>query len=212
MGIAERREREKEQRRNDIVDAAEHVFFERGVASATMEDVAARAELAKATLYLYFRSKEELYAAILARGSRILHDMFVAAIASAADGISQVAAVGRAYIAFFDAHPDYFNAMIYFDSRNVEAGGECFGECRDLGDKTMGIFVGAVEKGIDDGTIRSDLDAGQIAVILWAQTTGLLQILTIKKAHLEKQYQFQSHDLIETHFELIGQALSGGRK
>lgn len=212
MGIVERREREKEQRRNDIVDAAERVFFERGVETATMEDVATEAELAKATLYLYFRSKDELYASILARGSHILHDMFVAAVAKREDGISKVEDIGRAYIDFFRQYPDYFDAMIYFESKDVISDGECFEACQEWGDKTMAVFVGAVSAGIADGTIRKDLDPGQTAIILWAQTTGLLQILTMKSEHLEKQYELKSDDLIEAHFELVGQALSGARK
>ena len=67
MGITERREREKEQRHNDIIDAAEKVFFSRGLEHATMDNVAVEAELSKGTLYLYFKSKEELYLAILLR-------------------------------------------------------------------------------------------------------------------------------------------------
>ena len=52
MGIAERREREREQRRNTILDAAETVFFSKGINLATMDEVAEEAELSKGTLYL----------------------------------------------------------------------------------------------------------------------------------------------------------------
>ena len=75
MGIAERKEREKEQRRNDIIDAAERIFFKNGAENSTMDDVAREAELSKGTLYLYFRSKEDLQFAISVRGSDILTDM-----------------------------------------------------------------------------------------------------------------------------------------
>ena len=40
MGIAERKEREKEQRRNNIIDAAESVFFSKGIENATMDEIA----------------------------------------------------------------------------------------------------------------------------------------------------------------------------
>ena len=56
MGIAERKEREKLQRRNDIIDAAERLFFQHGFETPTMDDVAREAELSKGTLYLYFKS------------------------------------------------------------------------------------------------------------------------------------------------------------
>ena len=49
MGVAERKEREKEQRRKGILDAAEKVFFKHGVENATMDNVAEEAELSKAT-------------------------------------------------------------------------------------------------------------------------------------------------------------------
>ena len=70
MGVSERKERERERRREDILDAAEKVFFEKGIDLATMEDVALTAELSKATLYLYFSSKEEIYFAIFVRGQK----------------------------------------------------------------------------------------------------------------------------------------------
>ena len=76
MGIAERREREKQRRRNDILDAAEHVFFEKGLKSATMDEVAEEAELSKGTLYLYFKSKEDLYLGITERALTVLKQMF----------------------------------------------------------------------------------------------------------------------------------------
>ena len=60
MGIAERRQREKESRIRHIRDSAAAVFFEKGFEAATMEDIAARAEISKAAIYLYFKSKEDL--------------------------------------------------------------------------------------------------------------------------------------------------------
>ena len=61
MGITERKEREKLQRREDILNAAERVFFSKGHKNSTMDDVAEEAELSKGTLYLYFKSKEGFY-------------------------------------------------------------------------------------------------------------------------------------------------------
>ena len=67
MGIQERKEREKERRRQQIMVAAKRVFNEKGFTKATMEDIAARAELSAGTLYLYFKNKDELYASLSLR-------------------------------------------------------------------------------------------------------------------------------------------------
>jgi AcrR family transcriptional regulator len=68
MGIEERKDRERsiqrKVRRRQIMGAAKKIFAEKGFSGATMEDIAREAELGIGTLYLYFSSKDELYAAI----------------------------------------------------------------------------------------------------------------------------------------------------
>ncbi|WP_054033605.1 TetR/AcrR family transcriptional regulator [Desulfatitalea tepidiphila] len=67
MGIQDRREREKEQRRNQIIVAARRVFHEKGFTNATIKNIANEAELGFGTLYLYFKNKEELFVALSLR-------------------------------------------------------------------------------------------------------------------------------------------------
>ena len=67
MSIYQRKEREKENRRQQILIAARRVFIEKGYRNATMENVAMEAELCAGTLYLYFKSKEELFASLSIR-------------------------------------------------------------------------------------------------------------------------------------------------
>lgn len=56
-----------EERKNQIVDAASHVFTERGFSAARMDDIAAESGLSKGTLYWYFESKEAIIISILDR-------------------------------------------------------------------------------------------------------------------------------------------------
>ena len=60
MGIQERKRREKERRRQQIMVAARKVFLNKGIGKATMEDIAREAEISPGTIYLYFKSKDEL--------------------------------------------------------------------------------------------------------------------------------------------------------
>jgi len=67
MGIQERKQRERERRRQQIIVAAKRVFSESGFSKTTMEDIAREAELSPGTLYLYFKNKDELYASLSLR-------------------------------------------------------------------------------------------------------------------------------------------------
>jgi AcrR family transcriptional regulator len=214
MGIAERREREKEQRRNDILDAAEGLFFTKGIKEATMDQVAEAAELSKGTLYLYFKSKEEIYLGIYMRALRILHRMFDEVMVSEVTGIEKVRAIGRAYYGFSQQHPDYFDAMMYFDVEGLEplAEGSMALECHNSGIGLLETVADAVRAGVEDGTIRSDLDPMKTAILLWAQTDGVIRVIGRKCEHLKEFEDIDLRHLINDFFEFAYNALraSGG--
>ncbi|MGH2569187.1 MAG: TetR/AcrR family transcriptional regulator, partial [Bacteroidota bacterium] len=97
MGIQERKEREKEHRREEILNAAQRVFFEKGLQTATMDEIAEVAELSKGTLYLYYKSKEDLYLAVMIRGLEILYNMFAQTTSTKEPTIVQLVKLGDAY-------------------------------------------------------------------------------------------------------------------
>ena len=72
-----RKQREREQRRNEIINAAEKFFFARGYDNVTMDEIADEAEVNKGLLYYYFKNKEALFFAVDLRGVQILHEMYV---------------------------------------------------------------------------------------------------------------------------------------
>ncbi|PKL67818.1 MAG: hypothetical protein CVV28_03575 [Methanobacteriales archaeon HGW-Methanobacteriales-1] len=73
MSTASRKEREKAARRNDIISAAEELFFSNNYDNVSMNDIAKKVELSKATLYLYFDNKESLFFVIVLQGIKIMN-------------------------------------------------------------------------------------------------------------------------------------------
>src|SRR4051812_18278631 len=65
LKLRARREEDKQERRRAILAAAEGLVVQRGVQTLTMSEVGERAGVAKATLYLYFQTREELLLALL---------------------------------------------------------------------------------------------------------------------------------------------------
>ena len=101
MGITERKKREKEQRKKEILDAAETLFFSREYDNVSMDEIATIAELNKATLYLYFRNKEALFSAIVLRGMRILNTMYQECIETPLPGVTKVSSSGRVLLPLY---------------------------------------------------------------------------------------------------------------
>ena len=210
MGVAERREREKEQRRNDIIDAAEKIFFAKGINTATMDEVAEEAELSKGTLYLYFKSKEELYLAINTRGLAIMEQMFLEASKKGSTGLEKANLIGDAYFQFYQEYPDYFDAMIYYDLNEINLVKEaaCAVECHKHGMRTLQIVAEAVAVGTKDGSIRPDLDPMLTAMVLWGHSTGMIQVLSRKGGHLQEEHGVNVQDVIELSWEMLRRSLT----
>ena len=200
MGIAERKEREKEQRRNEIIKAAEKVFFEKGIKGATMDDVADTAELSKGTLYLYFNNKEDLYYAICIKGLSVLNEYFLKSVSPEKTSFENLFEIGKAYIRFAREHADYFHVMTHFDAMDYDFG-ESSVENPHL-DDVMPFFIEIIEKGQKDGSVTTDLPAPLMAHLLWTQTTGVLRMMSAKKLHIES-YDIKEEDMILGHFRII---------
>jgi len=75
MGIEERRGREREARRLNIVRAARKLFYEKGFKDVTVSQIARKAEISKGAVYLYFTSKEEIYSHILLSDLDNIHNV-----------------------------------------------------------------------------------------------------------------------------------------
>lgn len=115
MSTTARREREKQQRRESIIDAAEKLFFSKGYDNVSLNDIAQEVELNRATIYLYFENKEALCFAVLLRGVRLLNKMVKKNVETATD-TQKINAMGKSYFTFFALYPQYFQVYYYFQS------------------------------------------------------------------------------------------------
>ncbi|MCP5052779.1 MAG: TetR/AcrR family transcriptional regulator [bacterium] len=207
MGISERKERERRQRRSDILDAAEEVFFSRGVESATMDEVAEVAEYSKGTLYLYFKNKNELLHGIIGRGMEMLLFRFREATGREETGLAKVAALGTAYFKFYLDHPKYFTIMQHQDNHTPDAKevekNPNICKCLQLGEETIGLMQEVVNVGIDDGTIRQDLDPLKLSLVLWGHTSGILGLIRDKRVFLEDVLKVRGNELVDYSHQLM---------
>ncbi len=183
MGISERKEREREQRRTAIVNAAEKVFFDKGVDSATMDEIADVAELSKGTLYLYFKSKTELYLAVCEKGMHIMLDQFRVAYEQPVSGREKLRNIGLTYFNFAITQPEYFKATSYFELTDMDhdaKDSEIAISCHDLGELLFGYTLAAIRDGMNDLSIHSKHKPNELAVMMWSSLRGVIQLYNMR--------------------------------
>lgn len=180
MGIAERREREKEALRTRILEAARDIVSEKGLDALSMRAIAERIEYSPATLYLYFRDKTELLGEVMEAGFRRLGDYIreqLVAVGPEASPVDQHCAIGRAYAIFALENTAYFRVM--FELPSV-AQAICPADFAPEGPSgtdfnSWDLAVDTVRRGIDAGLYQLGSAEGG-AIIAWGLVHGLTSL------------------------------------
>src|SRR5215469_16854257 len=110
MGIEERRQRERDEVREKILDGARELFVECGYEGVTMRKVAERIEYSPTTIYLYFADKEALFREVCSSDFRKLAAMFQD-VDRIPDPVERIWACARMYIRFGMDHPNHYRLM-----------------------------------------------------------------------------------------------------
>lgn len=175
MGRAEtRRERRKVERREAILQAAARVFEDKGASAVTMDDVAEAADVSKGTLYLYFPSKDDLFLALTHHPLDAVLERFEALSESDQDGLSLLRSLAEAHHEVVQSHASRMRIALASMCSGFEVD-PATPSLRDYGERIQRLrraYLGAIERGQADGSVRADLDPEQAGLALWAGNFG----------------------------------------
>jgi AcrR family transcriptional regulator len=180
----------RQQKEEAIIDAAEAVFFSGGWGQAKMEEVAKKAGMSKASLYFYFKSREELYLAISLRALQLLIDVYYKAIAdnSTKSGFERVMATFEAYLAFSETHVHYHEALFTYMSMIRQPAGKAtdlpdalkdsiyYQKLQDLHNLPLAIVVRHIDAGKADGSITNAAPSNMLYLTNWALIAGFIKL------------------------------------
>jgi AcrR family transcriptional regulator len=169
MGILERKEREKTERRKMIMDCAKALILSHGVDGVSMEDIAQKAELAKATLYLYFPSKEVLFRTIGENLAKTFGDYLRPFLGSGISGLEALKRYWTSYLDLFGETDEMIvllNMQHFFAPVCAVAGLPSEKSSRPSTPHSYVFFdllKEMVEQGKAEGTFEPDLDSAMAA-------------------------------------------------
>ena len=157
MSLDQRREQEKQDRRNSILDAAEQVFFAKGFEKSSMDEIARTAQLSRALLYVYFKDKAAIMRGLMLRAAQAIRNRFAAAIQQTDQGVEQIDQIGFAYYRFSLEEPDYFDVLTQASTfEHLADEDEQSAALRTCGIEAMDMMVEALRKGVADGSLSSE--------------------------------------------------------
>lgn len=205
MGVKERKIREKELRKKEILAAAEKLFSGKKGTEATMDDLAELTELGKGTLYLYFPNKESILQALAAKGVNLLRKRLFRVMDDAKTGVEQLSDNGDVFVQFLQEKRFYSSLILRFEKTiivDVQSGKSVL-----LIEPILKILQTILERGQQDFTIRNDIGTKELVAILWSQMLGVLNTLSGRK-NLLNIYGVDAEWIIRGHYRVIMRGLT----
>jgi len=171
MGIAERKEREKREMRELIIRTAMNLFVERGYEKTSMRAIAGAIDYSPATIYLYFKDKDEIFFAIQTKAfSHLFATM--QPLLQIQNSLERLKTLGRVYVKFAMDHPQYYDVMFIMDSpMNAEKNQEKW----EIGKQAHSFLENTVQQCVDEGYLEGD--AEKIAFLMWSMVHGMASLL-----------------------------------
>ena len=173
MGIAERRARDKDALRHKILEAAIHLFLQNGYNSVTMRGIAKQIEYSPSTIYLYFKNKSEIVAAICSDTFETLIDSLQEIESRNLPPLESFTAGIRCYIHFGLENPHQY--QLVFGAATPEEFTQAQGP-NDLGRKALEHLGRSIHRCQEAGLFESR-DTFSEAITVWMHLHGCASVL-----------------------------------
>jgi len=175
MGVKERREREKSETRDKILDAARELFVTEGYEGVSMRKVAEKIEYSPTAIYVHFADKNQLFHELCRQDFARLQEVVVTEIPS--DPIDRVLKIGRNYIQFGERFPNHYVFMFMTPHPEQELDEQDREIAGNPEVDAYAFLKWAVQEAINAGCFREGVqDAELVSQTLWASAHGVISL------------------------------------
>lgn len=206
MGIAERRNAEKDALRKKIIDAASEILINEGYENLSIRKIAAKIEYSPGIIYHYFKDKSEILKFILKKGQSKITKIINEISINENEPEVAITDVLRKYIEFTLEEKEQYRALLTGNLEGTDSSIKMLYAGVSKDKKTIGSMCDCIQIGINNGRFKK-VDLELTAQIIWTSTYGLISRLIIEK-DIPKE---QQNKLIEQHLQFIIKGLIGGK-
>lgn len=187
MGTKERKEKERNRRKEQILSAAIELVEKQGFEKTTMDEIAELAELSKGTLYLYFRDKSALHQSIKKKGLSLIHTEFLKILQEDINGAEIVRKMALAFLDFIMQNATFTRAMVLYEKNREEKmdNNHIANDCTHLENEVFMLMIRGLQIGIQDKSIQSNLPPKVLGLHIVFELQGILQYsIAGQKGHI----------------------------
>ena len=189
--------------RNNIIDAAKELFQKKGIALTTMEDIAKKADYSKSTIYVYFKSKDEIYNSIVCEYMMLLRDTLDSTIKKM-DGFEECYyAICNNILEFQEKYPLYYESLMgeIEVSKIKLTKGSILSDIYAVGEEINLIIGDLIQRGKEEKYLREDMEVLPTVFYMWSGISGIVSIAGRKKRYFETRLDMSKRDYLQFCFK-----------
>jgi AcrR family transcriptional regulator len=173
--VRERRKaRRAQEKARQIVRSAKGIFLANDYGNVTVDLIAEAADMSRATVYQYFKTKAEIYGGVLYEDMNTLATALEEAYSRERGVAENIRRMTGAYVRFFEKHPEYFGKLsfFFFPGREERLPEEIAVDLQRRLQEGIAVVEACIRAGIEQGEVRTQ-DPRSAAVALWGLWMGV---------------------------------------
>ena len=187
--------------KESVMDAAEKLFESKGYEATTVDEIAYNTGISKATVYAYYRSKEEIWDSLMCR----YMEFMLEDARKAADGEGtfeeRYYKICFALVAKFEEHPVIYRGTLGKISMDMEQ--EIYKKIYDVGEATNEAIADFIRSGIKEGVVRKDIDIYPAVIMMWSSISGIISMASDKEEYLKMRFKMSKEEYLKKAFRML---------
>ena len=194
MGLLERRGKEKDNRKKLILKSARTLFFKKGFNKVTVDEIAKSSELGKGSIYLYFNSKEEIYAQILLNDIDNFNKLVSVLLEKESTASDLLAEFSYIYIDFFMNDSELFRILMTYmlQPAKMNLTEKLNSQILNANARSIDVIGKILQLGVDSKEFPADINIKQNQNAFWGLLNGIISLYIFSGAQAKRKERINS--------------------
>ncbi len=203
--MGRRKKEPKTAHREHIATAASELFMEKGLTATSMDDIAKAAGYSKATLYVYFKNKEEIISILVLNSMKKLYGYLTSALAQEETTRARYDLICGGLVQYQEEFPFYFKMVL--DKINIDFENNAYfpeeKETYQIGEEINGKIKDFLISGMEKGDLRGDLELMPTIFNFWGMLSGIIQLAANKEDYIKSAMGLSKKQFLEYGFHML---------
>jgi len=191
--------------KENIMNAAEQIFSEKGFTATTIDDISKAAQYSRRTLYAYFESKEDILYHVILKGLITLKTNIEKSLANDHDFLTQYRMICQAMKEYQLNSPHSFDSVTNMKNTDIDMNSlpPIIMQIFSIGTEINNMLASFIENGKAQGIVRAEIKSMQTVYILWSNISSLLSLVQSKGPFISKEFATTDDEFLEYGFTQI---------